>query len=57
MITFETQEDFEQAVMEVIKVRLGLSMEQGWDGSTYVSTRLFDWKDRETITEDFAYTE
>jgi len=57
MITFETQEDFEQAVMDVIKVRLGLEMEKGWDGRNHVSTRLFDWKDREIIAEDFAYTE
>ena len=39
MITFETQEDFENAVMDVIRYRLGLNV---FDSCGEVTVQLYD---------------
>lgn len=56
MIVFKTQEAFEEAVMEVIRQRLGLTMEKDYDNGSYVKVKLVDWGDHKTISSDYVYT-
>lgn len=56
MITFETYDEFEEAVMEVIKQRLGLTMRKDYDNGSYIETGLIDYKDYKVISSDYVYT-
>ena len=52
MITFETQEEFEQAVLEVMKNYLGISTEQRTDNYTGDYTKIKLWVNDEVVSWD-----
>ena len=57
MITFNTQEEFENAVMDVLKKRLMLIMSKDYQDGSVIATNLTDAKDHEVITSDYVYVD
>lgn len=59
MITFETQEDFEQAVVDIIKTRLKLGVSYGREPDIYLSIVDSYYSDICNLPEDdkFSCTE
>lgn len=52
MVTFETQEEFERAVMEVMKNYLGVSTEQHTEYYGYTHTKIKLHVDGEVVSYD-----